>query len=352
MAGREYLEDIRTKLELGRNQNRMGRSVLRAFGYVRRRTTSIEEINTTLKEVGLVADPPISTEMPLESPRIKFSLRDTTPQLVNDPDTVTTNTSDIPSQDDDDGGNLLEPAFTVSELDSSETPVERVPPGASVREAYTKMRLKNYSQLVVASNDNPRQQDIKGMVSFQSLAKALMNGNPATVSDCMDKDMSFAEDDTDLKSILGQLSENDVVLVIGQDKRLRGIITAWDLAKEFADLVDPFKRIGEIEERLQTLVGKRLGNHRVAEFLKDKDTSDSDSTVEIEELTMGGLQRVLQSPSHWDDLGLVFEQDVFIKALDDVRNYRNRLMHFGDPLNETEMTQLTNFCRTVREIPL
>ena len=350
MTGREYLEDIRTKLESGRYQNRMGRSVLRAFGYVRRRATSVEEINTTLKEVGLVADPPIDAEMPLESPRIKFSLKDATPELVNDPED--TSRSDAPSQDDDDDSNLLEPAFTVSELDSADKPVERVPPGASVKEAYTKMRLSNYSQLVVASNDKPRQQDIKGIVSLQSLAKALMNGNPTTVGDCMDKDMSFAENDTDLKSILGQLSENDVVLVIGQDKRLQGIVTAWDLAKEFADLVDPFKRIGEIEERLQTLIGRRLGKHKVTKFLRDIGSSSDDSIVEIEELTMGGLQRVLDSASHWDDLGLAFDKNVFIKALNDVRKYRNRLMHFGDPLNETETTHLVNFCRIVREIQL
>ena len=32
--------------------------------------------------------------------------------------------------------------------------------------------------------------------------------------------------------------------------------------------------------------------------------------------------------------------------------YRNRLMHFGDPLTEAEMTLLTNFCALVREIDL
>ena len=34
MSGREYLEDIRTELESGRHQWRMGENILRAFGYV------------------------------------------------------------------------------------------------------------------------------------------------------------------------------------------------------------------------------------------------------------------------------------------------------------------------------
>ena len=40
------------------------------------------------------------------------------------------------------------------------------------------------------------QQDIKGIVSFQSMTKALMNGNPTTVGDCMDKDMRLAQSDS------------------------------------------------------------------------------------------------------------------------------------------------------------
>ena len=353
MTGREYLEEIRTKLESGSYQNRKGQNLLRAFGYVRRRSTAVEEINKTLEDLGLVALPPINTKMPLKG-RIKFSLMNDTSEFLDGIDTLDTNMVETSSQDDeDDDSNLPEPAFTVSELDElGKTPVECVPPGASIKEAYTRMRLCNYSQLVVASNVSPRQQDIKGIVSFQSLAKALMNGKPTTVGDCIDKDVPFAQSDTDLKSIVSRLSENDVVLVIGQDKRLQGIVTAWDLAKEFADLVDPFKRIGEIEDRLGTLVRKGLEKHEVAEFLRDHRKSGDRSVVEIEELTMGELQRVLDFSDHWNKLDLAFDKSVFIKALDDVRNYRNRLMHFGDPLNETEMTQLTNFCHTVREIQL
>ena len=53
MTGREYLEAIRTNLESGRNQHRMGQNILNAFGYVRRRATAIEHINAKLDELGL-----------------------------------------------------------------------------------------------------------------------------------------------------------------------------------------------------------------------------------------------------------------------------------------------------------
>ena len=196
------------------------------------------------------------------------------------------------------------------------------------------------------------QQAIKGIVSFQSMAKALMNGKPTTVGDCIDNGVPVVQSDADLKSVISQLRGNDVVLVIGQDKRLQGIVTAWDLAEEFGELVDPFKRIGEIEERLRTLVRIRLGKDKVAEFFRDHGLSDNDPIAELEELTMGDLERALDFPEHWDALGLPFKRKVFIDALNKARGYRNRLMHFRDPLNGDEMTQLTNLCDTVREIQL
>ena len=67
---------------------------------------------------------------------------------------------------------------------------------------------------------------------------------------------------------------------------------------------------------------------------------------------MGVLQRVLEVPKHWNALDLTFDRVDFIKALDEARGYRNRLMHFRDPLNEVEKTRLTNCCDMVREIQL
>ena len=355
MSGRDYLEDIHTQLVAGRHQHRMGENVLRAFGYVRRRATAIEEINATLESLGLVADPPVDAGMPLRSPRIRFSLatQAAAPDAVDGPGTLATKSFDAPLPDTEDNDRSLpEPAFSISELASANATVESVTPGASIQEAYTKMSLHKYSQLVVANQAKPRQQDIKGIVSFQSIARALMNGQPTTVGDCVDEDVSFAQIDTDLKSVVGELSKHDVVLVIGRDKRLQGIVTAWDLAEEFAELVDPFKRIGEIEERLRTLVKARLGESRVVEFLRDRGLSGGDAAAGLDELTMGVLERVLEVPEHWDALELAFDRVVFIHALSEARGYRNRLMHFRDPLTEVEMKQLTDLCDLVREIQL
>ena len=358
MTGQEYLRDIRGNLQAGRRQHRMGENVLRAFGYVRRRATAIKEINATLECLGLVADPAIDSRMPTKSPRIRFSLKDTlgpeTTESADDVDALDSNSIDESFEDAvvEDDGELPEPAFSVSELESSDTCVAWVSPDASIQMAYTKMMLNKYSQLVVASHAEPLRQDVKGIVSFQSMTKALMNGNPATVGDCIDKNVPIVQSDADLNSVVEQLEGHDVVLVIGRERRLQGIVTAWDLAEEFAELVDPFNRIGEIEQRLQTLLRSRLGTNKVAEFLSNHGRSSDDQIEELEELTLGELQRILEYPEHWNALDLAFERIEFIQALNKAREYRNRLMHFRDPLDEAERMHLTNLCDMVREIQL
>ena len=365
MGGREYLLEIRTKLESGSHQNRAGQSLLKAFGYVRRRATAVAEINSEMEDLGLEANPPVNSEMPLKAPRIRFSLRNA--NGITAPEAVVVDGSDLTdserfesplseAENEDTDIDLPEPAFSVSELKSASANVECVPPDAPIDLAYTKMVRDKYSQLVVASGQNPRQTDIKGVVSFQSMAKALMNGDCKTVGDCIDR-VPIVQRYADLKSVIGQLSENDVVLVVGHDQRLQGIVTAWDLAEEFAELVDPFKRIGEIEGRLRSLIGKRIGNQTAVEFLADRgfirnDQIDQFIEEGLDELTMWELERVLDFPDHWDALALRFDRNVFIEALAEVRGFRNRLMHFKDPLKQCEMTRLTNVCDMVREIPM
>ena len=276
------------------------------------------------------------------------------PSAVVGPDTLDSDSLGSTLQiAEDDEADLPEPAFRVSELESANSVVQCVSPSAPIQEAYTMMLLHKYSQLVVADQNKPRQTDIKGIVSYQSIAKALMNGQPSTVGNCIDHDVPFVQSsDTDLNSLVNQLNGSDVALVIGRNKRLQGIVTAWDLAEEFAVLVDPFKRIGEIEERLRTLIVKRLGKHQVAEFLGERRESADEPTRETDGLTMGELLRVLEFPEHWDALSLPLDRVVFTNALDEVRRYRNRLMHFGDRLDKAELTQITNFCDAVREIQL
>ena len=355
MRGKEYLEDIRIKLEAGGRVHRMGENILRAFGYIRRRSTVIEEIKAALEDVELETTPLITTEMPLRSPRIVFRLKpkdgDIIVRDVDTTETLTTDATGVPSEYEDETDDTIpEPTFTVSELESAKRDVEIVLPNASIREAYTKMMLYKYSQLIVAKKVDPVTEEIEGIISFKSIAKALMNNKYETVHDCIDGNILRIQSDDDLIKILNRLDEYEIALVIGQDNKLQGIVTTWDLAKEFAHLVVPFKRVEEIEKTLRTLAITQLRKQTVINFLTQQNQSRGIPFRGIGKMTMGDLKNVLEFPEHWEKLRIPFDRGTFINAFEDALDYRNALMHSRGPLTKTEMAHLTNICDLVRQI--
>ena len=63
------------------------------------------------------------------------------------------------------------------------------------------------------------------------------------------------------------------------------------------------------------------------------------------------LQHVLAPPDNWQKLNVTaVDHQIFVKSLDEVRLLRNRLMHFNDPLDESELSDLANFCDLVRQM--
>lgn len=193
-----------------------------------------------------------------------------------------------------------------------------------------------------------------GSFRTRSIAKALLNGNPTEVRHCTDDSVPIVDANADLKDVVPLLATHDVVLVVGgPEHRRQGIVTAWDLAEEFAQLVDPFKRIGEIEARLRALVEKQLGMERINECLMDHPSTAAQQLDAVHQLTIGELQHILGSAENWQELHLpALDRSTFVAALDRMRVFRNRLMHFRDPLTEAETQELSRLCDLVRDIQI
>jgi hypothetical protein len=67
-------------------------------------------------------------------------------------------------------------------------------------------------------------------------------------------------------------------------------------------------------------------------------------------LTLGHLVRILQNPGNWERLNFPVDRQAFSALMDEVREYRNRLMHFRNPLGDIELAQLQNYCEIIRKI--
>lgn len=348
MNGHEYLLNIKKELKADRYQHKKGSSILWAFGFVRRRQSAIQTINQELIKLGLKTNPPIDENMPLDSSHISFYLEE---------DAIDTSVSADEQHAEDqeviEEELSLEPtitSFKVAELAAAAQLVDCVKPSAPLSKAYTIMCLKKYSQLVVAESDKSLAISIKGIISYQSIANALISGSATTVNDCLDRETPQVSIDDDIGMVIRHLEEHDVVLVIGRDKRLSGIVTAWDLAAEFEELVGPFKWIGEIEHRVKRRLEDKVGKDDISSFFSEIKLEPSLADTEM--LTIGGLVLFVQNVDNWEKLELPFDRQVFCAGLDMVRELRNRIMHFRDPLTFDEKRQLKRFCDVSRKIPM
>ncbi len=344
MSGHEYLQRIKKELQAGRYQHKKGASILAAFGFVRRRQASLSVINEELQRLGLKCDPPIDENMPLDAPHIRFMLADAQ---------TTAPTSEViepasPEEEQEESVDTTVTSFKVGELEAAQKDVETIEPTAPLNKAYTVMCLKKYSQLVVSSTEKPLAINIKGVVSYQSIANALLKGSARTVNECLDKEAPQVSIDDDIGTVIRHLQDHDVVVVIGRDKHLSGIVTAWDLAAEFSGLVGPFKWIGEIEARIKARLENKLGRDHILAFLSE--TRQPDSELSMDMLTMGSLHVLVQNQENWEKLDLPFDRKVFCEELEMARELRNRLMHFRDPPSQAETERLKRFCDVCREI--
>jgi CBS domain-containing protein len=340
--GEDYLDAIRAKLEEGRRQWRRGDKLLEAFGYTRRRQTAIDLINGHLKQRGMHTVPELTTAMPLNS-GIGFYLDGAKRKRKGAPASIVAD-SEAPATEVELANEppAVRPV-RIGNLPSAERVPEQINPSASVEEALTTMRLRDYSQLVVSTG--PREP--KGIISYKSVAQAFLQGGPKRVSDCLDRSAPKVSSDDPLFGVVELFKKHDAVLVMGPDNSLVGIVTAADIAVEFGATAEPFLLIGQMEEQLRWLVRTRLPDLSAALAVVDA-SPGSDLTPSVSDLTMGQLHRVLDHDGNWAKVGIRFDRGVFCRELDAVRELRNAIMHFRDPPDKNDLERIKGMANLIK----
>src|SRR5262249_54021311 len=137
-------------------------------------------------------------------------------------------------------------------LYAANRPPVRVAPDTSVSEAVTIMLSHDFSQLPVMQGERT----VKGLFSWKSLGSRLVLRGPCEkVSDAMDP-VTTVSGDASIFQVAEALLQEDVVLVqaSASDAKITGIITTTDLTKQFGRLGEPFLLLGEIENRVRTII--------------------------------------------------------------------------------------------------
>jgi CBS domain-containing protein len=329
---REFLAEAREKARNGSPETISIRDLIWKIEAERRGTRVTDEIEQALARHGLVTEPSFASGWIDNIVELRLASSDS-------------GTLSDERRQSEDGGNSLQPteiALTVSNLESASSGVVSIERNSDLLRARALMLRHDYSQLAVMSG--PRR--LVGAISWESMARAAIRERDFTLSDAVVQARPVEPDD-DLIALIPTIVELGFVFVVGNDRTLVGIVTTADLSSQFGTLAKPFLLIGEIERRLRHVLSIRF---HVADLATVQDPADHARTIKsANDLTLGETVRFIEHESNWQQLRWPVERVEFIKALREVTEIRNDVMHFSpDPMTATEEAKLHNFVTWLR----
>jgi hypothetical protein len=123
--------------------------------------------------------------------------------------------------------------------------------------------------------------------------------------------------------------EHGCVLVRDEKNVISGIVTKKDLARFLENMAHRFFLVGGIESALRSIIER--GDFTSAELreLALDPASIGRSVKSVSDLSFGEYERLLQRDECWDRVKVPLERAVFIAHLREVRDIRNKVMHFS-----------------------
>jgi CBS domain-containing protein len=207
--------------------------------------------------------------------------------------------------------------------------------------AQTVMLRRGFSQLPVHGT-RP-----ESVVSWRSIAGASISASPHFVYEALEKAATCSLDD-ELLGVIPTIVERDYVLV-RDDDRIVGIVTAADLAGEFDSLARPFLVIGQCEQLLRALARDVIGLDALRPFAPPYARSAPDPTLQM---TLHDFENAFCDEDNWAALNLRLEKRQFLDWLDNVRKLRNNVAHFREPHDEfaEQIYEAENLARLLRSL--
>lgn len=348
------LRNVQKDIAAGKRRWAKVKTLLSWFGQKGRGKQVVQTIQETLKEAGLLTRPKFTSGSIHDY--IEFM------ELPATGDGEAAESTDSPATDGDeaDDGDQSESAdgrdrpssrpaaskFRIGMLEAANRPDEivTITRDETVEKAATLMIMHRYSQLPVTQD----MREIDGMISWRSMGRARASGHDCKhVRDCREP-VRILDQDAPFFEAVDTITEREVVLVRGKDRKITGIVTTADLSSEFHQKAEPFLLLEEVEDRIRALI-KRL-NLSDTEIKKARNPGDEKREIEgVDDLTFGEYVRLLESEENWDRLRLGLDRKLVVKLLNDVREVRNDVMHFRPDSFEPEDLRKVRMLRTLLE---
>lgn len=313
------------------------RELLRVWGFEDRDRDAVHQVGIDLDNAGLTT-----------TPDFRAVNLDRTINLIlpaEDDDTSATEPlGELPgtkkAEVDDEGNDDI--GLTLGYLVGKKSPLVWVPPSATLEKAITEMEINDFSQLPILADPYT----LHGTVSWESIARWRRRPKAAepTLSDVVHTRARVFDYDVRLLDVLDALREEEFIFVRDFDRKITGIITAADVVETYDETATPFFLIGEIDQGLRQLIRNAFDLDTVRRVCRT-----GTGILSFDSLTMYHYQTVLNDPDCWAELAWGLDREVVITRLNEIRQVRNRVMHFNADLVEPgDVRKLRNFLVLLR----
>ncbi|QAU11369.1 CBS domain-containing protein (plasmid) [Halorubrum sp. BOL3-1] len=205
------------------------------------------------------------------------------------------------------------------------------------------MLENDFDQLPVES-----EYGIEGVVTYKSVARYMKSMEDASVEEtpveiALNASPRFVDPEHDIFELFETFAEDDYVL-IGNTDKLQGILTRYDILYFLEVQVDPFLKIGEIEESLRHIFRESTDNleqcfeNAFAERAEHDDRYDPPER--LEDFSFDQYRRFMMKNLDQMPPRLAEERSMVEELLEDIRDTRNALFHFRAEADEVDRDQL------------
>jgi len=204
-------------------------------------------------------------------------------------------------------------------------PLVSIKASDTLERARTLMELHNFSQLPVLRGSRPT-----GIVSWESIGRALVRNTQAELEDCIDTDYSSFELTDDLLKVIPKINEDGYVLVRKKDNTVSGIVTSADLGYALAEIAGPFLLLEQLEEHLRIIFRSLQAKNQVTldDVRRFLPPSNKAADRAAEAFTLGELTTLLTHMEMWPRFTSAYDRATVQAALAGASELRNALMHF------------------------
>ncbi|MFJ6465413.1 CBS domain-containing protein [Streptomyces sp. NPDC091387] len=190
--------------------------------------------------------------------------------------------------------------------------------------AYLHMVEADFSQLPVVDRNGRA----RGVVTWQSIARAKLTGRGHTIAEVTDHDAPTAREHEELFSRIQDLRQHGFLVIVDSEHVVTGVLTASDIADQLKLRIEPFTLLEEVELRLRRTLNRYSR--------EDLPTRTKNILEKKGLITLGEYRHVFQEEGLWKQLNWPFDQQSFLDRLDVVKKFRDSVAHWDVDAPEAE----------------